>query len=679
MPAITRTDFWTRCARSNLANNALSGLVPPTLGNLAQLVTLNLAQNNLSGPLPSLAALSSLQSLLVANNSLSGSFPPWLARLPFLQSADFSNNNLNGTLPDVLGSGSLVALGLAGNAFGGALPPSLVASRAASIDGTPVTLCDAGSFAAYAITSGGVGSPTFPLPVCKPCPPGSVAPARGATRCDLCPVDAYALPGALSCAMCPPNSASPLGTPSAAGCACNPGYVAAPGQAPGAPPLCRLCPPGTYYFYTGGGRCDACAPGTYFPLPGAASCSLPPLGAYANATATGFGYCAPGAFLNGETGACAPCMAGTYAPSAAATTCLPVPPGFVVVTRAAIGAASPSPPASPAVGVASPPPPVAAVVASPPPPVAAVVASPPLPIVAPSAAVAVAPCAAGTFASAGTCQPCAPGTWAPAAATFCAVCGAGLYTSPNGATCTACPSGATSPPLSVGASACACLPGTAPTGVNGTCAARPARPAAALSPAALGGLLGGVTASMALLAAVAVVLTRRALCKRSGWKAFVARADEVALGELLGSGGYGTVHAATWRGTAVAVKLFPSQDGFFCEPPEAGAGAGEGGLESGFGGGERHDMAPAGESRADLRGPFDANASSGEGGGGWGSQRKKGWWRTRAGRGVAPSLHTSHPMATMSSADPVFAREVEFLGQMRHPHSAWLGGELSHA
>ena len=70
----------------SIGGNRLSGGIPPAIGNLANLQTLNLEDNRLSGEIPlELDGLTNLASLRLAKNSFSGCAPQTLKRGPHLQ------------------------------------------------------------------------------------------------------------------------------------------------------------------------------------------------------------------------------------------------------------------------------------------------------------------------------------------------------------------------------------------------------------------------------------------------------------------------------------------------------------------------------------------------------------------------------------------------------------------
>ncbi|KAM0873213.1 hypothetical protein ACQ4PT_038246 [Festuca glaucescens] len=82
----------------DLSNNSLEGPIPPTLCDwLPYLIVLDLSGNRLSGPIPSeLANCTYLNSLKLNNNALSGQIPESLSRLIRLKSLDLSDNRLEG-------------------------------------------------------------------------------------------------------------------------------------------------------------------------------------------------------------------------------------------------------------------------------------------------------------------------------------------------------------------------------------------------------------------------------------------------------------------------------------------------------------------------------------------------------------------------------------------------------
>jgi Leucine-rich repeat (LRR) protein len=135
----------------SLVNNNLSGVIPPTLGNLTSLIYLYLDNNNLSGSIPSslgnlsslvrlylhansligsipaeLGNLSSLSQLFLHNNVLTDSIPANLGNMSALTNMSLSGNNLSGAIPSTLGNlTNLTSLQLTGNQLSGAIPPTL--------------------------------------------------------------------------------------------------------------------------------------------------------------------------------------------------------------------------------------------------------------------------------------------------------------------------------------------------------------------------------------------------------------------------------------------------------------------------------------------------------------------------------------------------------------------------
>ncbi|KAM0856598.1 hypothetical protein ACQ4PT_048999 [Festuca glaucescens] len=84
----------------NLSHNYFTGVIPPEIGQLKELIVLDFSFNKLSGQIPqSICNLTNLQMLDLSRNNLTGDIPAALNSLNFLSAFNVSNNNLEGPIP----------------------------------------------------------------------------------------------------------------------------------------------------------------------------------------------------------------------------------------------------------------------------------------------------------------------------------------------------------------------------------------------------------------------------------------------------------------------------------------------------------------------------------------------------------------------------------------------------
>ncbi|KAG8478114.1 hypothetical protein CXB51_027871 [Gossypium anomalum] len=150
-----------RVTRIQIGHQNLQGTLPSDIQNLTELERLEVQWNNISGPVPSLNGLSSLQVLMLSNNHFTSCPTGFFSGLSSLQSVEMDNNpfsaweipqslqnasalqnfsansaNITGKIPDIFGSDAfpgLTILHLAFNSLEGELPSSFSGSSIQSL------------------------------------------------------------------------------------------------------------------------------------------------------------------------------------------------------------------------------------------------------------------------------------------------------------------------------------------------------------------------------------------------------------------------------------------------------------------------------------------------------------------------------------------------------------------
>ena len=133
----------------------LFGDLPPELGSLTNLRTLDMSYSGVAGSIPpELGNLANLEELRLNFTGLSGSIPTELGNLANLRRLDLSNNRLTGNLPSELGNltnlqtldlgydSSVLPPELHRNQLSGRLPQSLTNLNLISFDFSSNNLCE---------------------------------------------------------------------------------------------------------------------------------------------------------------------------------------------------------------------------------------------------------------------------------------------------------------------------------------------------------------------------------------------------------------------------------------------------------------------------------------------------------------------------------------------------------
>ena len=126
-------ELWGECysientTELDLSYIGVTGEIPPEIGNLINLSSLILKENQLSGEIPpEISYLTNLTQLDLGGNQLSGEIPSEIESLTNLNILDLAGNQLTGALPAEIGNlAYLTELELGGNQLTGSIPPEI--------------------------------------------------------------------------------------------------------------------------------------------------------------------------------------------------------------------------------------------------------------------------------------------------------------------------------------------------------------------------------------------------------------------------------------------------------------------------------------------------------------------------------------------------------------------------
>ena len=126
-------ELWGECysientTELDLSYIGITGEIPPEIGNLINLSSLILKENQLGGEIPpEISYLTGLTQLDLGGNQFTGEIPPEIGSLTNLNILDLAGNQLTGGLPAEIGNlANLTELELGGNQVMGAIPPEI--------------------------------------------------------------------------------------------------------------------------------------------------------------------------------------------------------------------------------------------------------------------------------------------------------------------------------------------------------------------------------------------------------------------------------------------------------------------------------------------------------------------------------------------------------------------------